>query len=138
MTKQIKEMVYKPKKELELLAEGEHNGYEYFVLSFGTHPCAYIKLHDDDSADKAENLDVHGGVTYNRDYLRLNDERIEGKIIGWDYAHWNDYMGWDAYMGNDYSLYAGCQGHIHTTKEMIEDCIDAIDKWIDYKEKQND
>ena len=121
----MKEMVYKPKREVELLAEGEHKGYEYYVLSLGTHPCCYIKLHDNDDAEKADCLNVHGGVTYNKDHLTINDRRIDGKIVGWDYAHLGDYMGYDDLFSD---------GFRYTTRELVRDCIGAIEDWIDWEE----
>ena len=123
----MKEMIYKPQREVELLAEGEHNGYEYYVLSLGTHPCCYIKLHDFDDAEKAEyNFNVHGGITYNEDHLIINDRRINGKIVGWDYAHLGDYCGLDEMFGYGH-------GSKYTTRELVGDCIGAIEDWIDLK-----
>ena len=72
---------------------GEYNGYKYEIKTICTHPTAYVYLKD--SVDKYirccnpynvdaytfDYIDVHGGITF-----------YEGGKIGWDYAHYNDYI----------------------------------------------
>ena len=102
--KNMKEMIYSSKRKREVLATGYCFGLLYFILNLGTHPTAYIKLPDNLEIDKDE-IDVHGGITYSEDYLFINDivGEIHGKFIGWDYAHYNDFVGY--YTPNDDALY---------------------------------
>lgn len=73
---EVKEMEYKIPQEFgarEVLAGGTYNGYEYRIISYFTHPCAYVKLHENEIVNDA-------------------DMRTEqGRWIGWDYAHAIDY-----------------------------------------------
>jgi hypothetical protein len=40
----MSEMVYSNRRITEVLLEGEYLGYEWVIASYGTHPCAYVKL----------------------------------------------------------------------------------------------
>nr|DAQ17658.1 MAG TPA: hypothetical protein [Caudoviricetes sp.] len=92
---EVKEMKYKIPQEFaarEVLAGGSYNGYEYRIISYFTHPCAYVKLHENEIVNDAD-IDCHGGITYDSDGLIIDaDMRTEqGRWIGWDYAHAYDY-----------------------------------------------
>ena len=91
------EMKYLPTREHSILAMGNYRGCSYYVLSMGTHPCAYIDYKDILLTTKEiDNIDCHGGVTYTDNVLALpiiGD--IKGNFIGWDYGHYGDYMGYD-------------------------------------------
>ena len=107
----MKEMKYSNKYQRELLERGVYEGYEYFVISFGTHPCGYVKLNGN-----RNDFDVscHGGITYREGYLKLSDnETLKGNFIGWDYAHFGDYMGYDE---------EWCGGVRYTTEEIVNEC----------------
>lgn len=113
----MKKMIYKPEREEELLDRGTYKDHEYFVISMGTHPCAYVKLNGE-NPKIAENVPCHGGVTYNRKYLMIpNEGKLDGNFIGWDYAHLNDRWG-DEFGGYEY-----------TTGEMVVECREVID-WL--------
>lgn len=68
----MKEMIYQPAlKERDILDSGEYNGYKYYIVSLGTHPCAYVEVPeghicygkcDEDAYDL--DIDVHGGITF--------------------------------------------------------------------------
>lgn len=100
----MKEMVYMPTRTdgAIILDKGNINGYAYRIVSYGTHPCAYVDIPQtskvcDIYTTFCENdeIDVHGGITYARDYLFSKDFGEEqGHWIGWDYAHWDDYSGY--------------------------------------------
>ena len=118
-----KEMEYIPETKTEILAKGTFNNYNYFVISYGTHPCCYVelpkrhKLYGLLYMDIEENYDisVHGGFTYSRDNLLLKDNTW---ILGWDYAHYGDY-----YCGYGVGYE---KNHRWTTDEMIQECINVI------------
>lgn len=97
----MKEMVYQQTRTLaELLDSGNIDGYEYRIISFGTHPCAYIAL---PKAHKYYNqykklymnsvIKVHGNITYARGELQVEKAKQKNHWLGWDYAHYGDYVG---------------------------------------------
>ncbi|MCM1230035.1 MAG: hypothetical protein NC489_07880 [Ruminococcus flavefaciens] len=92
----IKEMVYTTEYVTELLGHGVYNGYEYAIVSRGTHPCAYVKLPKDHSyygKDYDEiPVDCHVELTYADNCLDVMPEH-SGWWIGWDYGHCCDYAG---------------------------------------------
>lgn len=88
----MKEMIYQKMKNLEVLANGNYKGFNWWVVSYGTHPCCYIGLpkgHKFYAMSYGEiPVDCHGGLTFAgyKDDLSLDDW-----LIGWDYAHYLDY-----------------------------------------------
>lgn len=61
---------------------------------------------------------MHGGITYSEDHLWINDnEKIDGKFIGWDYAHYMDYGGYEELLPKE--MRTG--GKKWTTKEIYEE-----------------
>lgn len=124
------EMVYFPKrfKESLILASGNKNGFNYWVLNFGTHPCCYVEIpkghkyynvHNDEI-----NVNCHGGLTYSNSYLKsvTGDEPTDRWFIGWDYAHYGDFCG--------YLIGSGLNNleRTYTTKELVCDCLEVIDQ----------
>jgi hypothetical protein len=116
----MKPMIYKnilEKTDDELLDKGIYRGYEYEILSYGTHPCAYVTLPaEHPCVDKDYDdiyVHVHGGLTYKH-----------GHVVGWDYAHAGDKYGEDMF---------GCDGHAWTTEEILEDVHTCIDQLIEMK-----
>ena len=95
----LNEMEYGNVPKKEVLCKGERDGYEYFIVSYGTHPCAYVVLplkHTLNSVEVDSEMDnyvnVHGGVTFLKNHL-LNHRYGDRKVIGWDYNHYNDQYG---------------------------------------------
>lgn len=105
----MKEMVYTSERKVELLHKDELMGFEYFIVSYGTHPCCYIKIPEDhelfgkdyDEISDMGCVSCHGGLTYSESKL-LDEE--EGWYIGWDYAHLGDYSPILEPTGERYSL----------------------------------
>ena len=86
----MKEMIYSAKRlnPPEMLADEEYNGFHFYVLNLGTHPCAYVDVTDSYlNGIPYEEIDIkcHCGLTYSREYLHTVDKK--GWFIGWDYAH---------------------------------------------------
>lgn len=111
-------MVYSSQKSFGILSYDTYKGYEYLVLSFGTYPCAYIR------ADKLTKKQInyidkncHGGITFSKKSMGGYLKNTEGEWIGWDYAHFNDYI--DAYFS---------YGKKYTTEEIIREIKSIIDK----------
>ena len=124
MMKVLHEMVYKGSRcELQVLAHGVYHGRNYYVISYGTHPCAYVDVSDLLSMTRKEQkyiedaIDCHGGVTYSS--VKLVVENKTGWYIGWDYAHCMDYSG---YMPRE-SLTKKW-----TTREMVSECKRVVDQ----------
>ena len=136
----MKEMVYQSRSKAELLANDVYEGYEYVVLSLGSHPCGYVVVGKDDKLfgvdydDIYENfgIDCHGGLTYSEDYLSFLEFSDKYKcdvksaihdmwVVGWDYAHLGDY-----YAGN--LLDDG--GKKWTTAEIVDECKYVINQII--------
>lgn len=120
----------------KLLAHGTYKGLDFYVVSRGTHPCAYINAAETDLVGKDTDelddtgIDCHGGFTFANNALSVSDG--EGWYIGWDYAHAGDFTGWHWYrlMGNE-----DCQ--MWTTVEIIAECIGVIDQIILWQENKN-
>ncbi len=95
-----KEFSYKEYREIKLLTSGRYNNYNYYILNLGTHPTAYVEIpfyHKYYKKDYKEiDIEVHGGLTYSRDYLYISkNQKIEKSwFIGWDYAHCDDFVGY--------------------------------------------
>lgn len=127
----MKEMVYTNKEKREWLDHGVFKGFEYVIMSLGTHPTAYVGIpkteaytifHENRLSDL---IDVHGGITYENSYIRdenKNEYSNDKWWIGWDYAHLYDYM-----PDNDYGQYR----KKWTTEEILEDVKSVIDQIIE-------
>lgn len=128
----IKEMEYKPKyTETDILVRDFYKGYEYIVVSYGCHPCAYIALLKEQpyfNAISYEDVDVfcHGGCTYVDKGSKFKPLKYDGNynIIGWDYAHCNDFLG--SYL----SLVPEFRDNSKkwTTREIIKECKEVIER----------
>lgn len=124
----IKDMVYTSEKTRELLYHDKYNGYKYYILSLGSHPTAYIEIPKGYELYGVEydniDLDVHGGLTYGCEYLKISDDNTlsDSWFIGWDYSHCNDYVEYKCS-----SNYKEENLKKWTTEEIIEECKNAID-----------
>ena len=117
----MNEMIYTTKEKIEILDSGYCLGLLYYILSLGAYPCAYVKIPQEHEFYKKDyesiDIDVHGGLTYSRDYLWVNEnQRVEGWFIGWDYAHYGDYLGFAKFYSTDIN-----QDKKWTTEEIFKD-----------------
>lgn len=113
----MKEMIYKDKmSEPKVLACGRHKGLSWWVVSYGTHPSAYINVAGTRLSGKnyfdIEGLYVHGGLTYSAEKIAVAN--CKGWFIGWDYAHVGDCFG------------GSVQGKRWSTEDIVSDCKRAI------------
>ena len=72
---------------------GSYKGYDYAILSMGTHPTAYVRIPEghkyfDKHYDDVD-IEVHGGLTYSAGSVKHINKR--GSWVGWDYNHYDDY-----------------------------------------------
>ena len=132
MTLAIKEMVYIPTyiKKREILARGSYKGYEYAVVSYGVHPCAYIAISEGQPYFKVSSYDdvdlsMHGGCTFvDKGLSDVFDN--DQTVIGWDYGHYNDFSG--TYLLGDINCPLSIEVKKWTTREMMEECRNVIEQ----------
>lgn len=73
------------------------------IVSYGTHPCCYVKIPKDHPVyEKGYDeppvyyIECHGGITFAQNGYHPNCIQIEPKDgfwIGWDYNHYMDFSG---------------------------------------------
>lgn len=124
----FKEMKYQLRlPQPELLATDCYRGIMFYIISWGSHPCAYINVAHTDYKNKSYNemndlgTFCHGGFTYSETKIPITD--IKGWYLGWDFAHPDDYI-----------HYFGCDTTSSykrwTTKELERECEKTIDNII--------
>lgn len=122
----MKEMVYvdEGKIDAKIVDQGNFEGYDWIIVSYGTHPCAYVTIEPGHElfGKKYEKyyhiysqFNVHGGITYSE--AGLHNLIDVGKwVIGWDYNHYDDYNTNMPEFG----------GHKYTTEEIFQDVVSCI------------
>jgi len=126
----MKEMIYQADRKNEILFSGTYKGYPFYIMNLGTHPTAYINVIYDmrykfTNYDQID-LDVHGGLTYSGNSLLLENKRIKGWFIGWDYGHCDDYVGYEMRFPEELQS----NGKKWTTEEIFEEVKLAIEQLI--------
>lgn len=116
------EMEYQKERTCIILDKGTYNGFNYAIVSYGTHPCCYVflpkghkyygKNYDD------IDIDCHGGLTFSSDDLMFNPVSNDNWVIGWDYAHFKDYTSLLGVVYPDAKKW--------TTEEMLEEVKKVI------------
>lgn len=110
-------MIYKNESTAaEILHHDTYKGHQFFVVSYGSHPCCYVVV---DPTVDTNAINCHGGITYTGEM----DFDSFGTLtcIGWDYAHFGDYSGFFPQLG----------GKMHFTEDMVEECHHVIDQLVD-------
>ena len=139
----LKEMVYGYERKRECLVHGSLGGIEFKIMNYGTHPCSYIRLtneqaetlgysveHPYEDKQYCYELWCHGGCTYTDPEDPETKEKQDGYIwAGWDYGHAGDFMG--------YVLRPDWPGkrsgeHMYTTDELLDEMEDVIDSTLLY------
>ncbi|MBO7731601.1 MAG: hypothetical protein J6S67_03590 [Methanobrevibacter sp.] len=106
----------------EILFTNQFGDLTAIIVKRITHPCCYIIFPSRryaiySSVVNNNTLNVHGGITYRSDILNIGDGiNIQGRIIGWDYAHAGDYTAYNT-SGKKYSFY-----------EIISDLVNAVEQ----------
>ena len=114
-------MIYKDYVKREVLGCGVYKGYQFAIISHGTHPCAYVGIDKDHNlygkfCDEI-NILCHGGITYAGRLIEPIGDNYTW-FFGWDYGHYNDYCGWYPMVG----------GKKWTTKEIYEEVKNVIEQ----------
>lgn len=135
----MQEMIYQKGRICIILDKGIYNGFNYAIVSYGTHPCCYVFLPKGHKyyGKNYDDIDIvcHGGLTYSGEDLVFNPLENDKWVIGWDYAHCDDYMGY-------YQLECLSEfNHDHekkwTTKELLEDVKEVIKQLAESEVQQN-
>lgn len=108
--------------ESKVLGTGYYKDYEWFIISYFTHPCAYVVAKENNAIygvnyNEIDFIDVHGGLTYS-DWGLSNNKSEDFWVIGWDYAHYGDYLPYD--LSEDNKRW--------TTEEIYEHVKDVINQ----------
>lgn len=136
----MKEMIYQKDRKRELLDSGICFGYKYYILNLGTHPTAYINIPKNHSLYNKDydeiygicDLEVHGGLNFFERGLWISEnEKIEGWFIGWDYAHYGDYLGYEEMFPEHIRV----EGKKWTTKEIREEIYNVCKQLKEQEEK---
>ena len=107
------------------VADGFYRGFHFYILTMGSHPCAYIDVgHSEFLADE---INCHGGITYGDSILATVPEK--SYFIGWDYAHDNDFLVFNDRLAKEYG--EPYRAHKYTLTEIVKECINVIDQIID-------
>jgi hypothetical protein len=91
----MKEMEYKTNRIVDVLDTGHYRGYDYMIISYGTHPCAYVAIPEnhplyEQALDDIPDFGAHCGLSFCDHFHRFGNRFC----IGWDYAHFGDYNGY--------------------------------------------
>ena len=114
----MKEMVYTSRLITDILYMGEYKEHLFCILSLGTHPTAYVecKLKNCFNCydERLKHIIVHGGFTFFGKRFWDNEKNY----LGWDYAHFMDYLGFSPFV----------EGKKWTTAEIYEEVKAVIDQ----------
>ncbi len=133
---QLKQLKTEDRKPIVLL-ECNIENYHCVIISYRTHPCAYIEIPADHPYYKKDweevDLPVHGGVSYSDFSIPVikNKHPLKSWYLGWDYNHFEDYYPFSFLVeGEDDEL------HKWTIEEILNhDLLPAVEKLIKVKEK---
>ena len=115
-------------KKPERVADGLYRGFHFYVLTMGSHPCAYVDMiGTKDYRFCADEIDCHGGITYESTELATVD--YKSYFIGWDYAHNGDYLTFNDRLAKEYG--EPYRAHKYTISEIVKECANVIDQIID-------
>lgn len=126
----IKPMIYDKNRseKVEQIAAGTYKNFDYYVLNLKTHPTAYIDVTDSPlNGWDYDYFDIscHGGLGYSESTLKTVDKK--GWFIGWDYAHYGDYVDYgNASLNNMFP-----DKKKWTTEEIVEECKNVIDQIVE-------
>lgn len=87
-------------KEPIILENDIYKGYEYYIITLGSHPCCYVLLPKGHKHYGKNYMDIpircHYGLTYTEPTLMRDNVIKNGEwVIGWDYAHSGDYLSYE-------------------------------------------
>lgn len=134
----MKEMKYSFENKKEILEHGICFGLFYWIVSYGTHPYAYVMIPKNSKYFEKDyeniDIDVHGGFTYANDYLPFDKKNSGTKAwyIGWDYAHYGDYAGYEEKVPKEFRI----GGKKWTTEEIKSEVREVCYQIVGDKNEQ--
>ena len=113
---------------------GTYNEVDYWIVSAGFHPLAYVKADKIDYCDKIyyDQLECHGGISFKGFKVFSDTKEI---VFGWDFAHLvlNDYSTlYEKWTNMDLSKLKRW-----TFDEVEKEVFDFIDKYKIQEEAKN-
>lgn len=93
----ISEMSYVNDTTFKVLAKGSIEGFDFCIISRGTHPTAYVRIPKGHRYYKKQYYDLpvlcHWGFSFSAEDLVFNPVELKDSWwVGWDYAHIGDYV----------------------------------------------
>ena len=124
----MRNMIYGLNITYETLANGNYNGYNWYVVNYSSYPACYIFLPRDSKfyQQSKNNIPIK---SMNIDGTGISVRGIDesGWYISWQYRNADDY-----YMLTFNDVHDGIK---HTTAEMVEDCKRVINEIISLSNK---
>lgn len=115
-------------KNPKVLENQIYRNYEYYITTLGSHPCCYVLLPKGHRYYGEFYNDIpikcHYGLTYSESEL-LDLVKNNEWVIGWDYAHIDDYISYDVMF-----VEADEYGHKYTLDELRDDVYDVINQLV--------
>lgn len=122
---------YEKRLDKPIILENDvYKDYEYYIITLGSHPCCYVLLPKGHRYYGRFYGDIpircHYGLTYSEPTL-LKDNVVTGDewVIGWDYAHMDDYISYDVMF-----VEADEYGHKYTLEELRNDVYEVINQLV--------
>lgn len=108
----------------------EYYGIQYWIIQYGVRTsqfetkwyCAYVQPPEDKLDLDVDELEVHGGITFDGEHRLLDDEYV----WGWDYNHSMDYVPKDDF----YKTKLGLKPVEEVIDIISEDCQEFIQKYL--------
>ena len=93
------EKIYRNERCQEVLKTGTIKGIDYAIVTYGTHPCCYVRVNKNSKLYEIDYQDVddmisynpNGGFTFSDKNFFPFDKDKNKWVLGWDYAHSGDY-----------------------------------------------
>lgn len=129
-----KRIYYNERLDNPIVLENEkYKNYEYYIITLGSHPCCYVLLpkgHKYYGKNYDEiGIKCHYGLTYANNKLLKNNVIENGEwVIGWDYAHLDDYVSYDSFYSS--FLEGDVQGHKYSLDELRKEVYDVINQLV--------
>lgn len=120
----MKKMTYVNKSRRKWLDHREYRGYEYVIMSLGTHPTAYVGIPVDEYEESMEDeINVHGGISYSAPGIIMEDMSRYHNNKMW--------LGWGYFLDFDYTWGDDVDKKKWTTKEILGDVKSVINQIIE-------
>ena len=120
----MKEMIYGTERETEILFEGTYEGYNFFIVSYGIHPCAYVEIPKEWSKELLRTLYVTDGddenLKYVSIYFDMNYDTGYGVWLGGAVMRYSNENKWDSGYEKAINGVIGTQEYLDEAKKTIQ------------------